>query len=196
MPAKHALAAPADDVKRAKSGSDRKPGERIMVPVRKPRPECEPREIIGKDEAYKLRVAGKVGGSSGTYKAGGVEFCAKRFSDYDTPLKNKDGKIIGRRPRSAKDFEKFEDIIKEYKSKPQKWTDKDAPQGKNGYKEEDMIKEPFVYRAPKEVWPSAKVMPWLKASTTDSFLLTRTDPTRKSSSSSPVRCNLHLIPAM
>jgi hypothetical protein len=163
MPAKQALAAAADDVKKAKSGSDRKPGERIMVPVRKPRPECEPREIIGKDETYKLRVAGKVGGSSGTYsiKAAGIDFCAKRFSDYDTPMKNKDGKIIGRRPRPAKDFERFEDIIKEFKSKPQNWTDKDPPQAKNGYKEEDTIKEPFVYRSPKDVWPKAKVMPLL-----------------------------------
>jgi hypothetical protein len=159
MPKKAALAVDADDRKKAKSGSERKPGERIMVPVRKPRPECEAHEIIGKDEAYTLPVAGKEAGSSGTYHvhAGSIEYCAKRFSDYDTPLKNKEGKIIGRRPRQAKDFERFEAIIQEFKSKPANWLDKDAPKAKNGYREDDMIKEPFVYRSPKEVWPSAKV---------------------------------------
>ncbi len=150
-----------DNVKRAKIRTDRKPGERVKVPVRKPRPECQAQPIIGKDEAYTLPVAHKIGGSSGTYlvemEEGQVEFCAKRFSDYDLSRKNKEGKFFGRRPRPAKDFAKFQDIINELKGKNEKWVDQDAPQRKDGYKEEDMIKDPFVYRQAKEVWPRAKV---------------------------------------
>ena len=82
-----------------------------------------------------------------------IELCAKRFSDYDNQLHNENEKITGRRPRQAKDFRRFEDIVADYKGKDEKWVDDDAPKLKDGYEETDMIKEPFVYRAGKEVWP-------------------------------------------
>jgi hypothetical protein len=161
MPQKAALSAAADNRKKAKTGSERKPGERVKIPVRKAPPGRPACEIIAKDEAYTL-VAGKAPGNTGTYRVERgeepIDFCAKRFSDYDTPVKNKDGKIIGRRPRPAKDFAKFDDIIKEIKGKDQKWVDKDSPDRKDGYRDEDMIKEPFTYRSVNEVWPTAKVV--------------------------------------
>ena len=160
MPRKIELAASADDRRKAKSGSERKPGERVKIPIRKAPPGRQACEIIGKDEDYTL-VAGKAPQNMGTYSVvrgeETIAFGAKRLSDYDTPLKNKDGKIIGRRPRPAKDFAKFDEIIKEIKGKDQLWVDKDSPQAKDGYKEEDMIKQPFVYRSSKEVFPTAKV---------------------------------------
>lgn len=160
MPKKAVLSAEADDRKKAKSGSERKSGERIKIPIRKAQSGREECEIIGKDEEYTL-VAGKGSESKGTYSVvrGGetIEFGTKRLSDYDTSLKNKDGKIIGRRPRPAKDFAKFDEIVQQFKGKEQKWVDKDSPQRKDGFKEEDMIKKPFTYREAKEVWPAAKV---------------------------------------
>jgi hypothetical protein len=162
MPQKAVLAAAADDRKKAKSGSDRKPGERVKIPTRKAPPGRQACEMIAKDDAYSL-IVGKAPGNTGTYcverrEEEQIEFFAKRLSDYDTPVKDKEGKIVGRRPRAAKEFAKFDDIIKELKGKDQKWVDNDAPQGKGGYRDEDMIKEPFVYRSANEVWPTAQVV--------------------------------------
>jgi hypothetical protein len=155
MPQKAVLAADVNDRKKAKTGSKRKPGERVKVPIRKPRPECKAQELMGKDDAYNLRV----GGGPGEYRVdmdegAPIAFYAKRFSDYDTALKNENGKIIGRRPRPVKDFAKFADIMNQLKGKGEKWVDEDAPQQKDGYREEDMIREPFAYRQAKEVWPN------------------------------------------
>jgi hypothetical protein len=153
----------ASTAAKAKTESNRKPGIPIQVPVRPKPPGREACEIIGKDAEYTL-VTGQYPVNTGTYLVGSgdgepIEFCAIRLSDYDTPRKSEDKRfILGRRPRRAQDFANYKDIVAELKGKDQKWVDKDSPDRKDGYKDEDMIKEPFIYRPPSEVWPTAKVV--------------------------------------
>ena len=72
------------------------------------------------------------------------------------PKTGKDGKITGRRPRPANEFTSFKDIVSALKDKDQKWVDTDSPDRKDGYRDEDMIKKPFIYRSANEVWPTLK----------------------------------------
>jgi hypothetical protein len=140
---------------KTKTSSGKNAGERLQKPVRPPdptRPECE---IISKDPSYTL-VASK-DGKMGTYRVDTIEFSVERVSDYLTKVEE-NGKITGRRPLRANKFAKYKDIIAELKNEGQKWVDGDSPQRKDGYKEGDMIKEPFIYRPANEVWPT-KVKP-------------------------------------
>ncbi len=147
----------SDDRKKAKSSAGyhalEAPGKRL---VRVNPPTQDANEIIGFDQTYQLRVAGKAGGEHGIYvleadtakKRKTISFDVRRLSDYDMPMKDRTGKLTGRRPKN--DFRKFEDIMK---TTDKKWEDDDSPQLKNV----DSKKEAFTYKRPEEVFPGQEV---------------------------------------
>jgi hypothetical protein len=162
MPVKKAIGEASDERKKAKAGFERGAADSSKHLVRNSA--AGPRlqnEIIGKDE-WQLKVAAKTGGAVGEFSVDGVVYCVRRVSDYDTVVFDEStGKRKGRRPRPANDFVKFEDIANELKGKSVKWEDKDAPQLRNDFRDEDLVKEPFEYRRPEVVWPETaeKVCP-------------------------------------
>jgi hypothetical protein len=199
MPQKAALTTAADDRKKAKSGSERKSGERIKIPVRKAPEGAHPVKLLTKDDDYKLKVGEE--GNSGTYlviripSEESIEFSVKRLSDYDTTdAKNKDGKKVGRRPRPSTAFEKFQDIVQKYKGKNETWIDGDSPLAIEGYRDEDMIKNPFIYRSAKEVWPGK--VSFLSSSWKAKLCVTSIYVCRISNLKSPMELNPPLIPGM